>query len=275
MRYQFFVAPENELPFLEQMIRYGNKIQSESNSAPTLFGDIVKIEIAKPVIPEGIDPVTVGWSTLARLNKEKELIGIYLSAHPLDNFKLEISTFCNTRLADFRELEKLKDKDVTCAGIVTSVKNAITKNGKPYGSMTVEDYTDSYSIVLFGKDYETFRNYFFEGYPLLMKGTVAENTWKNKELEFRIKSIQLLSNAKDELIHNLSIRIPLEEVNDDFIENIKKHTAKPGKVLIKFTIHDMEEKMSIEMFSRSQRVELTNQLIDYLQQTPELEFKVS
>ncbi|HJX71635.1 MAG TPA: DNA polymerase III subunit alpha, partial [Bacteroidales bacterium] len=154
-RHQFFANTDNEISFIESLIRYGNKIQNESNSAPTLFGDVEAIEIAKPAIPDGVE-----WSSLARLNKEKELIGIYLSAHPLDNFRLEINAYCNAQLCEFREPEKLKDKEITVAGIVISVKNAMTRNGKPYGSMTIEDYSDSYPITLFGRDYETYRNYF-------------------------------------------------------------------------------------------------------------------
>ncbi len=274
-RHQFFAASENELSFIEQLLKYGNKIQMENNESPTLFGDMVSIEIAKPVIPANVDPVSIGWSTLARLNREKELIGIYLSAHPLDNFRLEINTFCNTQLSEFKEIEKLRGRDITCAGIITLAKNSMSRNGRPYGTMNLEDYTGSHSITLFGKDYETYRNYFFEGYPLLVSGTVIESTWKKGELEFRIKSVQLLSNARDELIRILSIQIPIEDLNDDIIDGIKKFTHKPGNVSLKFMVYDPHEKMSVEMYSRSQRIELSNQLIDFLEETPELEFKVS
>jgi DNA polymerase-3 subunit alpha len=269
-RHQFFANADNDISFIESLIRYGNRIQSESNASPTLFGDIEAIEIAKPAIPNGVE-----WSTLARLNKEKELIGIYLSAHPLDNFKLEVEAYCNTRLSEFRDPEKLKDKEITVAGIVNSVKNAMTKNGNPYGTMTIEDYSDSYTIPMFGRDYETFRNYFYEGYSLMIKGVFTESTWKKGELEFRVKSILLLSNVRDQLIRNLVIKIPLDNLSDELLEEFRKKSAKSGNVTMKFMVVDPVDKMSIEMYSRSYRIELSNQLIDFLRSTPELEFKVS
>ncbi|MBN2215149.1 MAG: DNA polymerase III subunit alpha [Bacteroidales bacterium] len=269
-RHQFFANTDNDISFIESLIRYGNKIQNESNTSPTLFGDIEPIEIAKPHVPEGIE-----WSSLARLNKEKELIGVYLSAHPLDNFRLEIEAYCNTRLNEFRDPEKLKDKEITVAGIVNSVKNAITKNGKPYGTMTIEDYSDSYTIPMFGRDYETFRNYFYEGYSLMIKGVFTESTWKRGELEFRIKNIWLLSNVREQLIKNLVIKVQLDNLSDELLEEFKKNSAKSGNVTMKFMVIDPMDKMSVEMYSRSYRIELSNQLVDFLQRTPELEFKVS
>ncbi|NJK87581.1 MAG: hypothetical protein HC906_18015 [Bacteroidales bacterium] len=202
------------------------------------------------------------WSTLATLNKEKELIGIYLSAHPLDNFKLEIDSFCNTRLSEFREIEKLKGKEISCAGIVTAVRNAMTKTGKPYGSITVEDYTDSYTIMMFGKDYENFRKYFYEGYSLLIKGNVTENNWKNNELEFKVKNISILNNAREEMVKNLLIKMPLSDLTEPFIDEIKRRT-KPGNVTLKFMISDAEDKLTLEMFSRSLRIDVSNELIDF------------
>jgi DNA polymerase-3 subunit alpha len=269
-RHQFFTNTENDTSFVESLIRYGNKMQNDGNSSPTLFGDIETIEIAKPAIPTGIE-----WSSLAKLNKEKELIGIYLSAHPLDNFRLEINTYCNAQLYEFRDPEKLKEKEITVAGIINAVKNATTKNGNPYGSMIIEDYSDSYTIIMFGRDYETFRNYFYEGYSLLIKGVFTESTWKKGELEFRVKNIWLLNNVRDQLIKNLVIKISLDNLSDELLEEFKKKSAKSGNVTMKFMVIDPMDKMSIEMYSRSNRVELSNQLIDFLQSTPELEFKVS
>ncbi len=269
-RHQFFISSENNISFIEQLIKYGNKIQSESNAAPTLFGDIETIEIVKPSIPEGDE-----WSSLVKLNKEKELIGIYLSAHPLDNYKLEIDAYCNTKLVDLREIKRLKVNEICIAGIVISVKNSMTRNGKPYGALTIEDYTDTYTITLFGKDYETFRNYLYEGYPLLIRGKAVVNTWRKDEMELKVKSILLLSTVRDELIKNILIKIPVVDLTDDVVYNLKKHAEKPGNVSLRFKIFDPDEKMSVEMYSRSQRIELTNQFIEYLQNKANIEFCVS
>ena len=193
----------------------GTKHRCKSDHTPTLFGDLSTIDVIKATdlskVPE--------WPPLLKLNKEKEVIGIYLSSHPLDNFKLEMNQFCTHTLADLRDLEALRDKEITVAGMITTVRHATTKNGKPYGSFTLEDYSDTFSITLFNKDYENFRKYLYEGYSLLFKGTVGENTWKNKpELEFRIKSIYLLSSVREELVKNIQIKMPIDIITDRFIE---------------------------------------------------------
>ncbi|MBN2348575.1 MAG: DNA polymerase III subunit alpha [Bacteroidales bacterium] len=272
-RHQFFEQNDKEEPFLESLIKYGNKIQNESNSAPTLFGDIVDIEIAIPTIP-----ICEEWPHLVKLNKEKEVIGIYLSAHPLDDFKLEIDTLCNTSLTELKDLPELKDKEICVAGIVSSANHAISKKGNPYGVITLEDYSDSFRMTLFGRDYEQFRNYMYPGYSLLLKGSVQQKSWPkdNPELEFRIKSIAMLSSAKEELIKSILIRVPLENLTGDLIENLQNYIPENGgKIDLKFYIYDKSEGISIEMFSRNRRIALTDQLVDFLKRTPELDFKLN
>jgi DNA polymerase-3 subunit alpha len=271
-RSQYFECDFNNISFIEQLIRYGNKIKSESGAEPTLFGDIKAIEIAKPHIPDCEE-----WSNLTKLNKEKDLIGIYLSAHPLDNYKLEIDTFCNTKLSELRDLKNLKGKEITFSGIVTGVKNSMTRSGKPYGVVTLEDYSDSFSIPLFGLDYENYRNYLYEGYTLLVKGNVQKNTWKeNGELEFKIKSITILNNAREELIKSIIIRIPVDFLSEKLLNDIKSHVDnKYGKTNLKFLIYDENENISIEMFSRNYTIYPSNQFIDYLENIPEIDFKVN
>jgi DNA polymerase-3 subunit alpha len=191
-RQQYTEADATGSSFIEQLIRYGSKSQNKADQAPTLFGNMSSIEVAKPRPSKLAE-----WPPLVILNKEKEVIGIYLSSHPLDNFKMEMNQFCSHNLSDLRDLNCLRGKDVTVAGMVTTVRHATTKNGKPYGSFTIEDYSDTASITLFSKDYENFRKFLYEGYSLLIKGTVAENTWKNTpELEFRIKTIHMLSSVR-------------------------------------------------------------------------------
>ena len=272
-RYQFFIADEKEIPLIEHLIKYGNKMQEESNATPTLFGDIEPIEISKPAIQKGEE-----WPQLVKLNKEKELIGIYLSAHPLDNFKLEIETLCNTTISQLHEADKPAGKELIIAGLVTNVRNAMTKTGRPFGSITIEDYTDSYRITLFGKDYENFRNYFYQGYSLLIKGSFQTNPWQkeNPELEFKVKSMSLLSNVREELINNIQIRISLNDLNNELLDEIKKYTQeKGGKTDLKFYIYDESENLSVQMFSRNQRVNLSNGFVSYLESKPEIEYKVN
>lgn len=270
-RYQFFDTDEGGTGFIEQLIRYGNRIQNQSNHAPTLFGNISAIEVLKP------GPVkSPEWPPLVKLNKEKEVIGIYLSSHPLDNFKLEMNQFCNASLAEMRDLESLRGKDVSVAGMITTVKHATTKNGKPYGSFTMEDYTDTFSITLFNKDYENFRKYMYEGYSLLIRGQIGENTWKKTpELELKIKSIHLLSSVRDELVKSIQIKLPVNMITDSFLEEFETHTLKhAGNTNLKILLYDPSENISVDLFSRSQHIELTDELLKFLSASHEIEFKL-
>jgi len=270
-RYQYINPAEGGTSFIELLLKYGNKIQSQSGSAPTLFGKMDSIDILKPK-PASSDE----WSPLETLNREKEVIGIYLSAHPLDNFKLEMQQFCDWSLAGLRDLQPLRDKDLTVAGMITKVKHATSKNGKPYGSFTLEDYTDSFSITLFGKDYENFRKFMYDGYCLLIKGTVQENSWKKPaELEFRIKSIYLLSSVRDELIKNIQIKIPIDSLSDELLKEIDTFMGKgQGNTNMKVLVYDRSENLSVEMFSRYRKIALTDELLDFLSQYNEIEFKL-
>jgi DNA polymerase-3 subunit alpha len=210
------------------------------------------------------------------LTKEKEVIGIYLSSHPLDNFKLEINQFCNNTLAELRDLETLRGKEVSVAGMITMVKHATTKNGKPYGSFTMEDYSDTFSITLFNKDYENFRKYLYEGYSLLIRGLIAENTWRNNpELELKIKNIYLLSSVREELVKNIQIKLPLDIITDAFLEEFTEHARRsPGNTNLKILVYDTSENISVDMFSRSQHIALSDELIGFLSANQEIEFKL-
>jgi DNA polymerase-3 subunit alpha len=270
-RHQFFGTDEGGTSFIEHLIRYGNRVQSQSVSTPTLFGNMSKLEVIKPQPPRMEE-----WHPLVKLNKEKEVIGIYLSAHPLDNFKLEISQFCSHTLSDLRELESLRQKEITIAGMVTAVRHATTKNGKPFGSFSLEDYSDTFTIALFSKDYENFRKYMYEGYSLLIKGVVSDNTWKSTpEAEFKIKSIWLLSSVREELVKNIQIRVPLDVLTEGFTEDLSTLARKAGGTAnLKIQVYDPADNVSIGMFCRSQRIALTDELISFLAGSEEIEFKL-
>jgi len=270
-RHQFLESEEGGPAFIEQLIRYGNKVQSQSDSTPTLFGSMSTIDVIRPKPAR-----TPEWPPLMKLNKEKEVIGIYLSAHPLDNFQLEIKQFCSASLAELRNLEPLRNKELTIAGMITTVRHATTRNGKPFGSLTLEDYSDTFSITLFNKDYENFRKFMYEGYSLLIRGIISESTWKNQpELEFRIKNIYLLSSVREELVKNIQIRLPLDVITDSFLAGLTKYTSQPGGTTnLKFLVYDPGENVSVDLFCRTQRIVLCDELISFLTQSAEIEFKL-
>ena len=270
-RGQYFATDTKGVSFIENLVRYGNIFQSKENaSQPSLFGGEGAPAIARPEIPRSDN-----WSNLERLNKEKELVGIYLSAHPLDDYRLEIEHFCNADLSEFQDLRNLMNREITVAGIVTEVRNGTTKNGNPYGSLTLQDYTDSYRFTFFSNDYVNFNKFFTEGFFLMITGKVQSRFNDPGLLEFKVKNINLLSTARNELIQSITLHIPLHLVNDEFISQLNRAIGDArGNVKIGFTIYDPAEKHSVEMFSRSRKVEITAELLRFLEKNHEVEFTV-
>jgi DNA polymerase-3 subunit alpha len=271
-RAQYFSADSKGTSFLESLIRYGTNVKNIRNSSQqSLFGEAAGFELVKP------DPAPCSdWSKLEKLNKEKQVIGIYLSSHPLDDYKLEINTFCNASLADLQNLNEFANRDVCVAGIVTDTRSGVTKNGKPFGGFTLQDYTDSFSFLLFDKDYVSFSNFFNTDYHLLVKGRVQGRHFNPDELEFRIREIHLLSAVRDDLISSITVKLKPELINTEFVRNLKSIiNENPGNKTLKFLLIDHDNKITIPLFSRSIKVGITNELIGWLEDNPELDFKVN
>lgn len=271
-RAQYFSADGKGSSFLESLIRYGSNVKTIRNSSQqSLFGETGGFEMVKPEPAPCSD-----WSKLERLNKEKQVIGIYLSSHPLDDYRLEINTFCNATLADLQNLSEFANRDVCVAGIVTETKSGVTRNGKPFGGFTLQDYSDSFSFLLFDKDYVAFSNFFNTDYQLLVKGKVQGRTYNPDELELRIKEIHLLSAVREDLINSLTIKIRTDLINPEFIANLKAIIAEnPGNKTLKFLVIDHEDKITLPLFSRSVKAGITNELISWLEDNPELDYKVN
>lgn len=271
-RSQYFALDTKGTSFIESLIKYGNNAKTiRMSSQQTLFGDSGDFYIAKPEPTECPD-----WPKLEKLNREKEVIGIYLSSHPLDDFKLEINTFTSATLADLQNLQNWFERDVTVAGMITDVKNGISKNGKPYGSFTLQDYSDSFRFILFDKEYIDNSKFFYVGYYLLVKGRVQKRKYRNEELEFNIRSINLLSSVKDELIKSVTLKVNPEFINREMInELLELAKENMGETELHFLFYDNEDKISLPMFSRTIRVRLNNGLLAYLEDHPGIDFKVN
>jgi len=269
-RSEYFALDTKGVTFIEQIMRYGSKVQLEkNNNQQSLFGGSAGYDLQKPEIPKSED-----WSKLEKLNREKEVIGIYLSAHPLDDYRLEIDNFCNTALTDMKDLPLLNGRDVTIAGMITSAKVATSKNGNYFGKITLEDYSDSWELALFGKDFENYRKFCFEGYSLLIKGKVQPRSYNPSELEFKIKSMHMLTDVKEDMIKMVNITIPIHEITDNLVDEIKKQVeANKGKIMLKFRVVDPESKISIDLFSRTLKVNLSPKFLSYLKSN-EFDFKV-
>ncbi len=272
-RGQYFAEDAKGIPFVENLIRYGHKVQyNNQSSQQTLFGDATDLQFNRPDIPE-----TEDWPLLYKLDKEKELIGMYLTAHPLDNYRLEMEQFCTHSLADLEDLRPLEGSEIFIAGLVRSHKSGFTRNNKPYGTVIIEDYTDSYRLVLFNLDYVTFKNFFTPGYALMIRAVVQPKQFGNlNEYELKIKNITMLADVREEMIKSILLRIPLNSLTENIIAGLKEFTGpNSGKTMLRFNIHDQEERLSIEMFSRSQKVKVTDDFLNYLTNHPEIEFKLN
>lgn len=271
-RHQYFAKNEgSESTFIETLVKYGNKLQAEKNAQQTsLFGEAGGFEVAKPTIPFGEE-----WSTLARLNQEKELIGIYLSAHPLDEFKLEMDNYVSHPLSLLHHPEKLKGKRLLLGGIVTNVRHATTKRGNPFGSIDVEDYSDSFRITLFSKDYLEFKKYFSMGYSLYIRASFQNRPYGNTdELELKVESIEMLSGLREK-IKVFTVKLPLEEINENFITSVSRLAEKnKGNTQLKFIIYDRQEKVAFDMFSRKYRIEVSDEVMEYFDKTLHLDYTV-
>ncbi len=271
-RHQYFITDTESLTFIDHLVRYGNLVKTQQTN--TLFDQDLSYLNAqkKPVIPTGEE-----WPPLERLNREKELIGVYLSSHPLDDFKLEIDNFTNCSLSELHDIESMKGRELSIVGLVTEVRHLTTKKGRPFGSLVIEDYTDSYKLMLFGRDYEDYRKYLYEGYSLMIKGSVQNNRWKETEnWEFKVKSMLVLNNAREELVKNLSIRVSVKDLNEELITDIRdRTTSSAGRATVKFCVYDENEGISVELFSRNTSVNVTNELLKFFEERPELSIRVS
>jgi DNA polymerase-3 subunit alpha len=270
-RYQFFSEDDKGQNFIELLLRYGSKVQDENaGSQISLFGGLSEIKPSRPE-PRPAEP----WSSLQQLNLEKEHVGIYLSAHPLDEYRLVIDHFTNANFADLQELTSLKGKDLKVAGIVTSVEHKITKNGKPFGRMSMEDFSDTHTFTFFSPEYLTFKNYMQPGYAVLLTGKVEPHRFNDGEFDFKVKEMNLLADVGEKMIKSVTLTISLDAISKNLVNEIVGLVQKhKGKTMLKFKVFESVQKISIDLFSRSFRVELNKEFLAYLNNHSEIEFKI-
>ncbi len=271
-RHQFFATDLKGATLIENLIRYGGKVQADKVTPQgNLFGDSPGLVYPKPDLPKADE-----WTKVEKLNREREHIGIFLSAHPLDDFRLEIETLTTHSLSDMSDLKELKNREVVIAGIVNSVKEAYTKNGNPFGRMVLEDYRNSWELALFGKDYINFKNYFVKDCPLLIRGKIQTRYYNQDELELKVKSMSLLANAREDLIKSISLDIPLSSINQEIIGKLSDLAENnKGEVVLKFRIIEKEENMAVSMFSRSKRISLTKNVMNFIENNPDIEVRLN
>lgn len=271
-REQFFAETIKGETFLDTLVRYGNKYQTDKNSAAnSLFGDDNFVSISTPEIPQ-----CESWGDLERLNKEKELVGIYLSAHPLDDYRVILTYACNTGMVELADRDALKGREIVMGGIVTAFREGTTKMGKPYGIVKIEDFTGSGEIALFGNDYIEYSKYCKIGMYLLINATIQARKWNENELDLKIGTIRLLQDVKDSLIDKITISLSIHDLNETMINELSVFIKNnPGQSLLYFKVLDSEHNVSLSLFSQSKRITVTHELVDFLTENESMDFKIN
>ena len=247
-REDFFERNSKDEQMSEVLMRYGQLFQNDKQqSSNSLFGDDepAMAAAARPQIKHAVP-----WFDSERLNKEKELVGMYLSGHPLDQYFLEVTYGCNGNVKALNEGSFAEGHEITIGGMVTSFESRPTKSGGQMGFMKFEDYTGSTEIRLFGKDYIQFHNYGIPGTPLLISGHF-QRRFKTEEVKFVVTKMQLLEEVKGKLVHSISFKLQKDNINEN-LHNLLKQQIKEStenRCNMEFRIYDPDSKRTVKMVS--------------------------
>ena len=259
--------------FLDVLVRYGNSYQQDKfRYQNSLFG-AMDIAIVHPPLPKS----TFEWGNLERLNKERELVGIYLSAHPLDEYSVVLDYVCNTKLneLDDKREELAKLEEVTVGGIVTEVRTGETKTGNPYGVVKMEDFAGNGEIALFGRDWVTYRNFFIEGASLFIKLKCEAHRFRPGTYNLNVLTVDLLSEVKDKLIEKITFNVPLDQLTSTLVEDLAEIVREsPGDADLFFNISSPESS-NITLMSRSVKVRVDRHLVRYIKEHPEISISIN
>ena len=292
-RAKYFVKTDGLNTAIDRLTKYTNDFQNQQSSTQnSLFGGTADAHIAEPTLPECEE-----WGLLEKLKYEKEVIGIYLTGHPLDNYRFEINNFCSHQAKhlalinrvksgegldeDLMEFSKLKGRELIVGGLVSKSTHRMSKTGKPFGSFIFEDYQESVEIVLFGDDYVKLKQFMEDGYFLQLRGVVAERFRQSGNWEFKINSISLLSELRDKLAKVLTVQVPLSELSPTLTlqlntliqENAAEHPNR--KCALRFKLIDVEEGTSLEMPAKNIKINPTDELLWQLQGINGLSIKLN
>jgi DNA polymerase-3 subunit alpha len=256
-RRQYIFAKDGEVNLLEKAMKFAAKTQQDEQSAQvSLFGGSSGIVMPKPKI-DYVEPFT----EIEKLNLEKEVVGIYISGHPLDNFKFEMTAFCKTSCSELVDLETIIGREIKLGGIVSGVEHRTTKTGKPFGKFTLEDYTGNFTFTLFGEDYLKFRNFMNIGWFLFVEGGVIKNTWGQQNVEIKIRNIDLLNELGLKRTKGIQLRINSTDITEEMIgviEDVCQTYAGSTPLFLK--IQDEKENINLELLSRKFRVNPINEM---------------
>jgi len=277
IREQYFAANNKGDVFLDILIRFGQQYQMDKSSAAnSLFGEMqADIAIVVPPVPQA-----EAWSSIEKLYKEKELVGIYLSAHPLDDYSLILNKMCNTTCAevgdrDLRELLASRE-DITFGGIVTKVTQRFSKRGEPFGVVTIEDFNGPGELALFGEEWGRWNGRLTEGCSVFVTAKCSKKYQNSQYYSLTISNIEYLQTVKDNRIERFTISINSDVINDVTVDDILSMiTDTEGRTKLYINLHDEQSGANILLFARSQGIEVKKNLVDYITETQGMSYTVN
>ncbi|MFI5134988.1 MAG: OB-fold nucleic acid binding domain-containing protein, partial [Chitinophagales bacterium] len=243
--------------------------QNKSNgSVASLFNDAQHQQMQIPALPV-VDP----WTSLIQLKREKEVTGMYLSGHPLEDYRLELSCFCNATIA---ELDNFKNQDVTIAGIVAGLESKMSRNGKPFGVFTLEDFSGTTEMVLWGEDFLKYKHFLESNSMLFIKGKYQPRFNSDDRWELKISSVQLLQDVREKMTKKVTLTVSLPEVSDETIDRMEKLLAKhKGNYPVAVRVDDIAESFSLNFAAAKSGVSLSDDFMSEVNEIPEVEIRLS
>ncbi len=275
-RAQYFHDDGDGITFLEKAVKYGSKYQENENSSQvSLFGDASEVQIPEPIVPPCEE-----WGTMEKLRREKEVVGIYISGHPLDDFKKEITAFCNAQVSAFSNLEEFVNRELSVAGVITDVQHRVSKNGKGWGLFTMEDYNDTYEFRIFGEEYLKFRHFLMINSFVYIKAFVREgwvnrDTGKKGEPRIQFNDFKQLQDVMDAFAKKLTIKLDIDRLQEKRIQALKDTLRSyKGDHGLNFEIYELEEEIKLKLSSRKQKVKINSELLSELE-AQEIHYKLN
>ncbi|MAB38723.1 MAG: DNA polymerase III subunit alpha [Aequorivita sp.] len=275
-RAQYLHDDGDGVMFIEKVLRYAAKYQETQNSSQvSLFGDASEVQIPEPEVPPCEE-----WGTMKKLKQEREVVGVYISGHPLDDFKIEMKSFTNCKVSHFNHLEDYLNKEMCFGGVVSDVQHRESKAGKGWAIFTVEDYEDSYDFRIFGEEYLKWRHFlvpnsFIYGRVFVKEGWTNRDTGKKGEPRLQYNSIQLLHDVMETHGKKLTITMPLNDLKEGKIDSLKDlvKTHKGEKQLF-FVVYETDEKIHLTMPSRKHKINISKELLNELERE-QLSYKLN
>lgn len=272
-REDFFATNAKGEAFIDTLVRYGQTYQAEQmQMRNSLFGGDNEVAIATPPIIKG-----ERWSDIERLNRERDLVGIYLSAHPLDEYKIVLDNLCNTHCSELADVSALSGREsVVIGGIVTAIKSKFTKTGKPCGFVTIEDFAGSGELAMFGEEWGRWSGMFKEGCAVYITAKCQQRYRDSKFFDLRIQNIEYLQTIKDKAIDRITISLSADLLDEKVVEELNEIICdNPGQTKLFFRLHDSRGKNHVLLRSQNRTVDVKRNLITYIEQTPALDYKIN